>query len=189
MLQKCRYLSWSKQLEKTKQKVCLQYAMWNLAASVSSQFQLLRTELYREARMHLDALEMDNDESGPKCIEQVQAWILLSIYEFSHDYQRGLVSAGRAFRLIQLMRLYEIDGNHTINLQGNWVDIESCRRTFWVAYTIDRFTGVHDNLPLTLNESTVCHVPIYSELLESLRLTLTFSSRSVPACLHLIPNS
>jgi hypothetical protein len=166
MLQKFRYLSWSKQLDKTKQKVCLQYAMWTLAASLSSQFQLLRTELYRETRQLLDALEMDNDESGPKCIEQVQAWILLSIYEFmSHDYQRGLVSAGRAFRLVQLMRLYEIDGNHATNLQGNWVDIESCRRTFWVAYTMDRFMGVHDNLPLTLSESTVYHVPIYRDFL------------------------
>lgn len=153
MLQKFRYLSWSKQLNKTEEKSCLQYAMWTLAAALSSQFQFLRGELYAEARQSLDTLEMENQE---KCIERVQAWLLLSLYEFmSGLYQRGLVSVGRAFRLIQLMRLHEIDRHPITGGQGDLIDIESTRRTFWIAYIIDRFTSAHDNLSLAFNENEV----------------------------------
>ena len=148
--------------------MCLQYAMWVLAASLSSQFQLIRRDLYTEARHLLDTLETDcqDNQTYPNCIciEQVQAWILLAIYELTSDtcnYQRGMVSAGRAFRLVQLMRLYEIDGHNHVGTscqgqgQGDWIDIESMRRTFWMAYTLDRSTSAIDGLPLTFNERQV----------------------------------
>lgn len=153
MLQRFRYLLWSKQPNKTRGKICLQYAMWTLAAALSSQFQFLRGELYTEARQSLDALEMENPDM---CIERVQAWLLLSLYEFMSDlYQRGLVSVGRAFRLVQLMRLHEIDKLPITGGQGDLIDIESIRRTFWMAYTIDRFTSAQDNLSLAINEKQV----------------------------------
>ena len=50
MVQKYRYLSFSKQSNKPRRKKCLQYAMWTLAAFVSSQFQLIRMDLYTEVR-------------------------------------------------------------------------------------------------------------------------------------------
>jgi hypothetical protein len=163
MLQKFRYLSWSKNPNKPKQKLCLQYAMWTLAASLSSQFQLIRADLYTEARQLLDAIEANG--SGQQCLEQAQAWLLLSIYELTSNtcnyYQRGMVSAGRAFRLVQLLRLNEIDGPGQAALSANglaqddWIDIECMRRTFWVAYTIDRFMSVIDGLSLTFNERQV----------------------------------
>ncbi|KAF2258797.1 hypothetical protein CC78DRAFT_525764 [Lojkania enalia] len=153
MIQRFRYLSWSKQPNKTRGKICLQYAMWTLAAALSSQFQFLRGELYTEARQSLDALEMEDQEM---CIERVQAWLLLSLYEFMSDfYQRGLVSVGRAFRLVQLMRLHEIDILPITGGQGDLIDIESTRRTFWMAYTIDRFTSAQDNLSLAINEKQI----------------------------------
>lgn len=172
ILQKFRYLSWSRQLDKSKQRICLQYAVWTLAASFSSQFQLIRSQLYKEARQLLDALETDNQVPQTySCVEQAQAWILIAMYELTSDasgYQRGMVSAGRAFRLIQLMRLYEIDANNHGAMspqgrrQGDWIDIESLRRTFWLAYTIDRFTSAIDRLPLTFNEGQVCITPLIS---------------------------
>ncbi|RYP04697.1 hypothetical protein DL765_010100 [Monosporascus sp. GIB2] len=153
---------------KTKQRMCLQYAMWTLAASLSSQFQLIRSDLYKAARQLLDSLETDgqDNQTYPYCfsIEQVQAWVLLAMYELTSDtcnYQRGMVSAGRAFRLVQLMRLYEIDGPDHLTTnsqgqdQGDWIDVESMRRTFWLAYTIDRFTSVIDGLPLSFNERQI----------------------------------
>lgn len=162
MLQKFRYLSWSRQPGKTKERTCLQYAMWTLASSVSSQFQLIRLDLYAEARQLLESLDVHSQDH--QCLEQVQAWILLSIYELTSNmcnYQRGMVSAGRAFRLVQLMRLNEMDGPSHAAMGGqatgeyDWIDIESMRRTFWVAYTIDRFTSAIDGLPLTFNERHV----------------------------------
>ncbi|KAJ4304916.1 hypothetical protein N0V90_000444 [Kalmusia sp. IMI 367209] len=127
--------------------------MWTLAAVLSSQFQFLRGELYTEARQSLDALEMENQDM---CIERVQAWLLLSLYEFMSDfYQRGLVSVGRALRLVQLMRLHELDKLPMTGSHGDLIDIESSRRTFWLAYTIDRFTSAQENLPLTISEKHI----------------------------------
>ncbi|ORY71069.1 fungal-specific transcription factor domain-containing protein [Pseudomassariella vexata] len=162
MLQKFRYLSWSRQVDKNKARICLQYAMWTLAASLSSQFQLIRLELYAEVRQLLEGLEADSRV----CIEQLQAWILLTMYELTSNtanYQRAMVSAGRAFRLAQLMKLCEIDGpncifedqDHGGPGKGNWIDMESMRRTFWVAYILDRFTSTIDGVSLTFNESQI----------------------------------
>lgn len=55
--------------------------MWTLAASLSTQFQHIRDSLYTGTKQMLEAME-----------------------------RRGWMSAGRVFRLVQLMRLYEIDG-------------------------------------------------------------------------------
>ncbi|KAK3324864.1 hypothetical protein B0H66DRAFT_587751 [Apodospora peruviana] len=162
MLQKSRYMAWSKQLGKSKEHTCLQYAMWTLAASLSSQFHFLRKRLYTETRQMLDALELDcgpPSETGhqPLLLERSQAWILLSIYEFtSVEYQRGLVSAGRAFRMVQLTHLYEVDSpNFVPNRPGDWDDLESMRRTFWLAYTLDRFTGINNGPALTFIEQEI----------------------------------
>ncbi|KAK8071480.1 hypothetical protein PG997_011683 [Apiospora hydei] len=156
LLQKARYLAWSRKSDKNKPRLCLQYAMWTLAASLSSQFQTLRRELYTEARRLLESLDIESQDDSPKCIEHPQAWMLLAIYELTNDeFQRGLVTSGRAFRLIQLMRLHELDRHPPTSFQGDWIDIESSRRTFWVAYCFDRFTGVVDELALTFNEHEI----------------------------------
>ena len=101
---------------------------------------MIRHELYAEARRLLDALEMESQDAFVKRIEQSQSWLLLTIYELMNDqfFQCALVSAGRAFRLIQLIGLYEVDKQPPTGIQGEWVDKESRRRTFWVAYTLDR---------------------------------------------------
>ncbi|KAK8067439.1 hypothetical protein PG996_006551 [Apiospora saccharicola] len=160
MLQKARYLAWSRKSDKSKAQVCLQYAMWTLAASLSSQFQTLRRELYAEARRLLEAFDggesSAHDDHHPRCAEHPQAWILLAIYELTNDeFQRGLVTSGGAFRLIQLMRLHELDRHPPTSFQGDWIEVESLRRTFWIAYCFDRFTSVADDLPLTFNENEI----------------------------------
>ena len=146
--------------------------MWTLASSLSSQFQSAGRQMYRETRQLLHALE--SEELGHQIsIEQAQAWILLAIYEITcEDYHRGMMSAGRAFRLIQMMRLYEIDVlqpcphsqaqdqdqekiSLQVDVQEDWIDIETKRRTFWLAYTIDRFTSMVDGLHLYFDERMV----------------------------------
>lgn len=146
--------------------------MWTLASSLSSQFQVAGRQLYGETRQHLHTLE--SEEPGPQIsIEQAQAWILLAIYELTcEDYHRGMISAGRAFRLIQMMRLYEVDMSQSLSttqapeqdpgqpnlqeqVQDDWIDVETKRRTFWLAYTIDRFTSMVDGMHLFFNEQMV----------------------------------
>ncbi|KAL9078509.1 MAG: hypothetical protein Q9157_002565 [Trypethelium eluteriae] len=156
LLHKVRYFSWSKQVDKPKQKLCLQYAMWTMTACFSSQFQMIRHELYTETRRLLDTLEIESQDTPVVGIEQPQAWLLLSIYEMISDqFKRGLVSAGRAFRLVQLMGLYKVDRQLPAGFQGDWVDKESMRRTFWVAYILDRFTSLVDGLPLSFDEREI----------------------------------
>ena len=173
ILRASRYRSWSKQPHKSKQKMCLQRAMWTLASSLSNQFQISERQLYEETRHRLHALESE-DPCHQGSIEQAQAWILLAIYELTcENYHRGMLSAGRAFRLIQMMRLYEIDApqspsaTHPLGpdrerqlslhsqLPDDWIDLETKRRTFWLAYTIDRFTSIVDGLHLFFNERMV----------------------------------
>ena len=157
MIQKGRYRTWTKQVDKSKKLVCLQYAMWTLAASLSSQFQMVREGLYTEARRLLYDLELDTSEIGSPSLEYAQAWILIAIYEWtSNDYTRSLMSAGRAFRSAQLLRLHELDGASSLgSWTEDWVALESGRRTFWIAYTIDCITAIHGGLPLTFNEEGV----------------------------------
>ena len=144
-------------MDNPKEKLCLQYAMWTITACLSSQFHAIQHQLYTEARQILDALETESQDSSVTGLEQPQAWLLLSIYELISDhFQRGLVSAGRAFRLVQLMGLYKMDIELPVGFQGDWVDKEYMRRTFWVAYSLDRFTSMVDGLPLTFDEREVC---------------------------------
>lgn len=171
ILQKHRYRSWSKQPNKNKKKTCLQHAMWTLASSLSSQFQVDGRKLYEKTRQALHSLESD-EPYHQISLEQAQAWTLLAIYELTcQDLHRGMMSAGRAFRLIQMMRLYELDGPqtpHTMRLeqyegqlalqgpvQDDWIDVETKRRTFWLAYTIDRFTSMVDGLHMFFDEQLV----------------------------------
>lgn len=145
--------------------------MWTLASSLSSQFQDDGRKLYAKTRQLLHALESD-EPAQQLCLEQAQAWTLLAIYELTcQDFHRGMMSAGRAFRLIQMMRLYELDVPQipsTMQLeqyqapltlsgpvQDDWIDIETKRRTFWLAYTIDRFTSMVDGLHMFFDERLV----------------------------------
>lgn len=173
ILQAHRYRSWSQQQNRTKQQVCLQHAMWTLASSLSSQFQIAARQLYNETRQLLHALEHD-DPFYQISLEQTQAWLLLAMYELmSEDYHRGMISVGRALRFSQMMRLYDVDappqGSSSAQSPGqdaaqyglaehatdDFIGIETKRRTFWLAYIIERFTSVVDGLHLFYNEQMV----------------------------------
>ncbi|KAH9895433.1 putative Zn(II)2Cys6 transcription factor [Xylariomycetidae sp. FL2044] len=167
---RCR--SWSKQPNKSKHQTCLQHAMWTLASSLSSQFQVSVRQLYGKTRQLLLALESD-ELCQHISIEQAQAWLLLAIYELTrNDYHRGMMSAGMAFRLVQMMRLYEVDAHQHPQttpvqeqfqprlspsglVQDDWIDAETRRRTFWLAYTIDRFTSTVDGLQLCFDDRMI----------------------------------
>ena len=151
-----RYYSWNRQPAKTESRTCLQYAMWTLATSLSAQLQNTGDSLYRDTRQRLEVLDLKDTSIESIDIEQVQAWILMAIYEFMCTYyRRGWMSAGRAFRLIQLMRLHTIDVPNCMPMQIDWVETEEKRRTFWMAYSLDRFISMRNEWPLTLSDLVV----------------------------------
>jgi hypothetical protein len=157
ILNQHNYFSWSNNSIKTPAQICLQYTLWTLAISASAQHQAVGNALYLTAKQSLEDLENDNALGKSIDIVRVQAWLLLSLYEFVRvDFQRGWMSAGRAFRLIQLMKLHELDFvDHLGETVAEWVATEERRRTFWFAFSLDQFVCLSNGSPLTLTESVV----------------------------------
>jgi hypothetical protein len=140
--------------------LCLQYAMWTLAMALSSQFESSRELLYNETRQMLEALDLADDDLQPVRIEQVQAWLLVAFYELARaSYRRASISAGRAFRLVQLAQLHEVDSPGISVEEEDPVVREERRRTFWVAYCLDRLICMRSRSPLTLTEEVVRRPP------------------------------
>ena len=148
--------------------VGLQHAMWTLAAWLGSQFKEIQKSLYTHTRALLEEWELDIITESPS-IELAQAWLFLAIYEIMQvNYDRGWLSAGRCFRLVQLMKLHEVDApNGATESNFSYVEIEEQRRTFWIAYSLDRFINLINYMPLTLNEQVVSHRSMYNILVRS----------------------
>ncbi|KAL2864368.1 Zn(II)2Cys6 transcription factor [Aspergillus lucknowensis] len=165
ILQRWRYHVWSKQHKKTQGQICLQHAMWTVAASLSAQFRFLRPSLYQETRRMLDALDSQSQRADPNgSIEQAQAWVLICVYEYMQlSPLQAWMSAGRCCRLVLGMRLYELDDPNNPMMMArdqdtsliDWTGLEERRRTFWMAYSLDRFISFHNGLPFTLNEQLI----------------------------------
>lgn len=103
-----------------------------------------------ETQMH--SVQYGTDTSQ---LELAQAWILVSIYELTQvTFQRAWSSAGRAIRLVQLMRLGALDAGPVG--ADDFVVLEEQRRTFWVTFCLDRLTCIMEKLPLTLGEQPIC---------------------------------
>ncbi|KAF2151099.1 hypothetical protein K461DRAFT_166727 [Myriangium duriaei CBS 260.36] len=158
ILNRRRYFARASRLEGTITPfTCLQNAIWTLAASTSSQFQHIQSMLYSQTRMMLEILDLDaSTEKIP--LDYAQIWALLAIYEITQvDFRRGWLSAGRCFRLVQLLKLHMLDTPSVDALQTDldWVDVEERRRTFWTAYSLDRFMNLMNQLPLMLNEQVI----------------------------------
>ena len=110
----------------------------------------------------LESLEAKDSNIEFTDVEHVQARMLLVVYDFMRtNHQRGWISAGRCFRLVQFMRLCEVDSPENLARRKgpgaveDWIETEAKRRTFWVAYSLDRFISARHKWPLTLNEQDV----------------------------------
>lgn len=91
-------------------------------------------------------------------VELAQAWVLMAIYEFMKTYHHeACISSGRAFRLVQLMGLNEVDSRagELITDQEDFITMEEKRRVFWIAYTFETLCSMRNNLPLVINEHMV----------------------------------
>ncbi|KFZ17735.1 hypothetical protein V502_04426 [Pseudogymnoascus sp. VKM F-4520 (FW-2644)] len=170
ILNQRQYFSRAKKGEQTESQKCLQYAMWTIASCLSAQLQQIRASLYECTRQMLESLESNNNNTESTDIEHVQARVLLFIYEFMYEnHQRAWINAGRCFRYVQLLRLYEIDSAKNVQKRSNeldtedWIKIEEKRRTFWMAYSLDRFISIRHEWPLTLNEQISTRLPIPEE--------------------------
>ncbi|KAL7619527.1 hypothetical protein AAE478_010067 [Parahypoxylon ruwenzoriense] len=137
---------------------CLQCAMWTFATAFSTQFGGFQDVMYARIRFMLDQLDLSSGDSLICHIEHLQSWILITFYEFAKtNYRRGWLSAGRVFRLVQFLKLYDLDGPRPLGSESedDIISLEEKRRTFWVSYCLDRFISVSEGSPMTLNEEVV----------------------------------
>ena len=161
-IQRRHFLSWSHRRDSKRSRLCLQLAMRTLAASLSAQYQHIRLATYQNARKELEDIEIQGTGLDSVDVEQAQAWILVAFYELIRAYyRRAWMSIGRACRLIQLMGLHKIDAVEKITHGAEATpradtETEEKRRTFWMAYCLDRLVGIRNNWPLAFNELVVC---------------------------------
>ncbi|CAM1507799.1 Fc.00g046470.m01.CDS01 [Cosmosporella sp. VM-42] len=160
IVHKRRYFSWAGHEHVKPARECLRSAMRTMAAAASPAYRSLGEALYVEAWQMLDMLDVL--EPATVQLEQIQAGLLLAHYEIMRKYEhKAMLTAGRAFRLVQMMRLYDVDGptftppSPSMTDDG-FAEAEEKRRTFWLAFAFDRFLSTRNEWPLTLYEESVC---------------------------------
>ncbi|KAM0147079.1 hypothetical protein ACHAPG_010804 [Botrytis cinerea] len=159
LLHQRQYLSWSRKKTEKTSRLCLQSAMWTLATSVSVQFQHLQKQLFRDTKLMLESLSTANEDHSTTDTEHVQTLVLVAIYESMRaPKQQAWITAGQAFRLVQLMKFHEIDCPSvyaTTRPTKSFLETEEQRRVFWMSYFLDTLLTMLNCLPLTMNEHVV----------------------------------
>ncbi|KAF2272588.1 uncharacterized protein EI97DRAFT_445659 [Westerdykella ornata] len=141
--------------------VCLRYIMWALAASITDKYETLQEHFYQRARKYAHMDEMRGYGEATITVGHCQAWILICTYEFKQMYfPRAWMSAGRAVRLAQMMQLHRLDGagldvKQSLGPPKDWTEREERRRTFWMAFCVDRYASIGTGWPMTIDERDI----------------------------------
>lgn len=116
---------------------------------------------YRRARKYLELDEMKGLGEAYVTVAHAQCWVLVSSYEFKMMYfPRAWMSVGRATRLVLMIGLNRVDGigldmKQCLLPPRDWTEREERRRTFWMAYCVDRYASIGTGWPMTVDEADV----------------------------------
>ncbi|CAK4032090.1 transcriptional regulatory [Lecanosticta acicola] len=144
--------------------VCLRYAMWANAASVTNKYENLQEHFYQRARKYIQQDEMKGHGESMITIAHCQTWVLLATYEFKLMYfPRAWMSSGRACRMSQMMGLHRVDGQgldvkQCLPPPRDWTEREERRRTFWSCFCVDRYSSIGTGWPMTIEEQDISTV-------------------------------
>ena len=161
MIHKYRYLAAMNLPHSMRPPVCLRYAIWTLAASVSDKYTSLQEHFYLRARKYAETDEMKGHGEQMISIAHSQTHVLLACYEFKMLYfPRAWVSTGKGVRLAQMMGLNRLDGagldvKQCLPPPRDWTEREERRRTFWMAFCEDRYASIGTGWPMTIDERDV----------------------------------
>ncbi|KAF2856322.1 C6 transcription factor-like protein Prf [Plenodomus tracheiphilus IPT5] len=162
--------------------ICLRYIMWTLAASVADKYEALAEHFYQRARKYAQLDEMKGHGESTITLSHCQTWVLTCTYEFKQMYfPRAWLSAGRAVRLAQMMQLHRLDGagldvKQCLFPPKDWTEREERRRTFWLAFAIDRYASIGTGWPMIIDERDVLtNLPASEEAFEKSRPMATGS--------------
>ena len=161
MIHKYRYLAAMNLAPHMRPSICLRYAMWALAASVTEKYLPYAEVFYQRARKYAEIDEMKSHGEAFITVGHAQCWTLIACFEFKMMYfPRAWMSTGRASRLTQMLGLQRVDGvglevKQTLPPPRDWTDREERRRTFWMAYCNDRYASIGTGWPMVIEERDV----------------------------------
>ena len=142
--------------------IYLRHAVLALGASASTKYSELQERFYRSSREALEFVEMNDHHLDMVSVEQAQTWILIATYEFRRmHFHRSWLSTGRAVRLVQMMGLHCMDQKDSdppepvLSEPKDWTAGEERRRTFWMAFCLDRYASIGHGWPMTVDDRDV----------------------------------
>lgn len=160
-----RYFSWNDQTNPGPARTCLRSAMRTMAAAMSASSTRFCDQLYAETNTLLHAFPPIRGKDDI-AIEYIQAWLLLGHFELLRvGEHQAMLTASRCSRLVLLARLFHIDRDsstdaalesaETTTSPSSFSHVEERRRTFWVAFCLDRLLCSRNEYPLSLQEEMV----------------------------------
>ncbi|KAH8735470.1 fungal-specific transcription factor domain-containing protein [Ilyonectria robusta] len=161
MIHKYRYLAAMNLAPNQRPPVCLRYAMWTLACTITDKYADLKDLFYRRARKYVEADYIKGYGEHMISIAHCQTHILLSSYEMKMMYfPRAWVNTGSAIRLAQMTGLHRLDGTgldvkQCLAPPKDWTEREERRRTFWMAFCQDRYASIGTGWPMTIDERDI----------------------------------
>ncbi|KAK0733375.1 fungal-specific transcription factor domain-containing protein [Lasiosphaeria miniovina] len=161
MIHRYRYLAAMNLAPNQRPPVCLRYAMWTLACSVTEKFQDLKDLFYQRARKYVESDYIRGYGEHMISVAHAQTHVLLASYEFKWMYfPRAWMSTGSAVRLCQMAGLHRLDGNgldvkQCLPPPRDWTEREERRRTFWMAFCQDRYASIGTGWPMTIDEKDI----------------------------------
>ena len=145
--------------------MCLQYAIWSLAANGHEKYGCYYDALYRRARQYLEADELKGTGEHFITVRHAQAWALVAASEARCMlFTRAAMSAARCIRLAGMMGLHRLDSTFTdmeqpmapmIPPPKDWGEAEERRRLFWGAFCIDSYASISTGWPVGIDINTV----------------------------------
>lgn len=176
MIHRYRYLAAMNLAPNQRPPVCLRYAIWTLACSVLDKYADLKDLFYQRARKYVEGDYIKGFGEHIISVAHAQTHVLLASYEFKMMYfPRAWMSTGSAVRLCQMMGLHRQDGSgldvkQCLPEARDWTEREERRRTFWMAFTEDRYASIGTGWPMTIDEKDILtNLPASEEAFEMSR--------------------
>lgn len=182
MIHRPRYMAAMHLAPHMRPPICLRYAMWANAASVSDKYEALQEHFYLRARKYIQQDEMRGHGEPMVTISHAQTWALLCTYEFKMMFfPRAWMSAGRCSRMSLMMGLHRMDGTgldvkQCLPPPKDWTEREERRRTFWTSFCVDRYASIGTGWPMSIEERDILtNLPVDEESYEFNRPQKTMS--------------
>ncbi|KAJ3474991.1 hypothetical protein NLG97_g9618 [Lecanicillium saksenae] len=190
MIHRYRYLAAMNLAPNQRPPVCLRYAMWTMACSITDKYSDLKHLFYARARKYVEGDYVKGFGEHMISVAHCQAHILLACYEMKMMYfPRAWINTGSAVRLAQMIGLHRLDGagldvKQCLPPPKDWTEREERRRTFWMAFCEDRYASIGTGWPMTIDERDILtKLPASEEAFEMSRpeQTLTLDECTTPS--------